>query len=173
MERFVFYIIGLFVMVVIFASTTSPASVNPLHNSSIEIEIGSLRLANALALLDRYPEYKEYVEERIYIIRSGRLTRIVAGERGTVEITDHFLESQTIPWLASMLVHEARHVEQFRTGQIMTDQEHELDANKTQATALYFMGGNVLLVDQLLSQDGLHFDTNGNGILDKGDDWGW
>ena len=55
----------------------------------------------------------------------------------------------------------------------MTDQELELDANFVMAIALRDMGADLNYVLNLLNQDGMHFDTNGNGVLDSEDNWGY
>jgi hypothetical protein len=116
------------------------------------------------------------VESRVKTIKKGKLTGILT-DTATVTFTDKFLNEQTVEWIASTLVHEARHQQQYidgyKYGFTRSDQGRELDAMKLQAQALYFFGGRKSAVDDLLTQDGLHFDSNGNGILDDEDDWGY
>ena len=175
MERIVTFIFGLFLIVILFMATVpAPASIKPIHRSSLQIEIESDKLGQALRLLDQYPEYKKYVEKHIDVIRSGKLTRIMGSKEAiAIEMTDHYIDRHSVEWLASTFVHEARHHQQWYDGVVMTDQQRELDANFVQATALFWMGGDEYVVEDLLAQDGLHFDTNGNGVLDEGDNWGY
>ena len=152
----------------------APASLSK-HHSSIKVEFNSDKIDGALGVLDRYPEYKLFVEEHIDTIRKGKLTRIhFENHNIAIEVTDKYIDHHSLNWLASMFVHEARHHQQWYLFRgTLTDQELELDANKVQAVALYHMKGDDRMVANLLDQDGLHFDTNGNGILDAEDNWGW
>lgn len=170
-------LIATFLIVVFSSSLNAPASYTPTHNSIIKLEIEHPDLTRALVLLDRHPEYKMYVEDRIKVIKRGRLTSIDT-HKATIEITDTFLRRQSVEWIASTLVHEAVHQQQrvdaykrgYWTG---SDQDRELEAMYVQAHALHFFGGRKIGVVDLLNKNGLHFDTNNNGILDAEDDWGY
>jgi hypothetical protein len=172
MERLILFVIGTFI-----ASTSlifiQRAESKASPSISVKVEIQSDKLNRAIELLGKHPEYKKYVESHIKIIRHGKLTRIVLENGFVVEMTQKFIDGNTIPWIASTFVHEARHAQQIISGMKMTDQMHELDANRIQLDALKLMGGSDKNVAWLSAHNGMHFDTNGNGILDKDDNWGW
>lgn len=173
MDRAVMIILFLFLFLIIFAQNAR-SNYAPLYRTTIQVEIQSDKLDEAFALLDQHKEYKEYVEDHINVLRTGKLTKIIINhEESVVEMSNKFIDTQDVTWLASVLVHEARHHEQWVHNMKMTDQEYELDANRVMATALYYMGGSKSSVTELLSQNGLHFDSNGNGYLDIYDDWGY
>lgn len=151
-----------------------PAGGSTPRHTSLIIEVESDKFNEALALLNQYPKHKAYVESRLTKIKSGVLSKvIITSDTAVFHISDRFIEGSSVEYLASTLVHEAKHVDQRRPFLVFDDQTAELDANNFQAMALLDMNGSRYQIDQLMDADGLHFDTNGNGRLDSEDNWGW
>ena len=148
----------------------------PIHlfAQQITTNIDSEKLQDAIKILDSYPYWKKYVESKIIKIVYGKLTGIIVNNpKEIIYITDIFINGNSRLWIATTIIHEARHVEQVNEHMGLTDQGSELDAMYIQAIALQEMGGSPQEIYYLITSDGLHFDSNGNGILDKDDDWGY
>lgn len=116
-------------------------------------------------------EYGDYVREHISVVKEGTRTRIWRHEKpATFEITYKYIDMSSVQWLASVFVHEALHVEQTHTNGYK-DQQSEIEANELQRRVLISLGGRQADINHLASADGLHFDSNGNGVLDHDDKW--
>lgn len=164
-------IIGAFMLFLSTGISVSSAKIHPYHTSKLSFDFYSDKIQQALALLEQHPKYKEYVEKHLSIVKKGRLTRIfMFGDNNVMEITDKFINNMSVPWLASTFVHEAAHVELYNP--YASDQLNEINAIGVQIVALREMGGEKWELLNLMSQDGMHFDSNGNGVLDPDDDWG-
>lgn len=95
---------------------------------------------------------------------SGTLVR-----RGVVDIARPTFDSP-LEWLASVLVHEARHVSLFRENQEHSGKEAELECNRVQLEALRLTNAPLYLIVGLLAENGEHFDRNGDGKYTRRDD---
>jgi hypothetical protein len=69
-------------------------------------------------------------------------------------------------WLASVLIHEAIHFWQYRSGKYEAGSVAEKEANKYQLGVLYSLGAPQGEITHMLSQDGGHADLNGDGVYD-------
>jgi hypothetical protein len=68
-----------------------------------------------------------------------------------------------LEWLASVLVHETRHISLFREKLEHSGKEAELECNRVQLEALRLIGAPQYLIAGLLAEDGEHFDLDGDG----------
>jgi hypothetical protein len=88
--------------------------------------------------------------------------------RANIDVARRTFDS-SVTWLASVLVHEGHHLVQFKNGQQFTGVEAELESNKIQLEVLRLIGAPQSEITHLLSQDGKHFDLNGDGKYDEKD----
>ena len=85
----------------------------------------------------------------------------------------------SVAWTASVLVHESNHNRQYRddlanhghpvAAESYTGVEAELACNQVQLRALERVGGTPREIVYLKSQDGKHFDVDGDGDYDWDD----
>ena len=80
-----------------------------------------------------------------------------------------FNSSET--WLSSVLIHEAIHFWQYRTGKYDAKKHQlmEIEANKYQMTVLQLIGAPKSEIAHLAKQKGDHADLNGDGVFDEKD----
>lgn len=69
-------------------------------------------------------------------------------------------------WLASVLIHEAIHFWQYRSGKYKAGTTAEQEANIYQLGVLQLLGAPKAEIDHMLRQDGGHADLNGDGVYD-------
>jgi hypothetical protein len=75
-------------------------------------------------------------------------------------------------WLASVLIHEAVHFWQYRSGKYKggdNSQKEEQEANTYQLGVLQLLKAPQSEIDYMLSQQGKHADRNGDGVYDEKD----
>lgn len=75
-------------------------------------------------------------------------------------------------WLASVLIHEAIHFWQYRSGKYKggaNSKNEEQEANVYQLGVLRSIGAPQGEIAHMLSQDGGHADRNGDGVYDEKD----
>lgn len=75
-----------------------------------------------------------------------------------------------LEWLASVLVHETRHITLFREKQDHLGKEAELECNRVQLETLRSVGAPQYLILELLAETGEHFDVDGDGKYTHKDD---
>lgn len=84
---------------------------------------------------------------------------------GAIDIArDTFNASDT--WLASVLIHEAVHFWQYRTGKYEAGVVAEREANRYQLGVLQLLGAPGAEIRHMQSQTGGHADLNGDGVYD-------
>jgi hypothetical protein len=76
----------------------------------------------------------------------------------------------SLTWLASVLVHETRHISLFRSNQEYEGKEAELECNRVQLEALRLIGAPQHEIAGLLAQNGEHYDRDGDGKYTRRDD---
>lgn len=69
-------------------------------------------------------------------------------------------------WLASVLIHEAIHFWQYRSGNYQAGTVAEQEANRYQLGVLRLIGAPQNEITHMLSQTGGHADINGDGVYD-------
>ena len=69
-------------------------------------------------------------------------------------------------WLASVIIHEAIHFWQYRSGKYKAGSEAESEANKYQLAVLRHLKAPQSEITHMLSQTGGHADINGDGVYD-------
>ncbi len=69
-------------------------------------------------------------------------------------------------WLASVLIHEAIHFWQYRSGKYEAGTKAEQEANIYQLGVLRLLGAPQAEITHMLSQNGGHADLNGDGVYD-------
>jgi hypothetical protein len=72
-------------------------------------------------------------------------------------------------WLASVLVHETKHIRQYKAKKNYYGKEAEKECNGIQLEVLRLIGAPQSEITYLLGQDGNHFDLNGDGVYDEKD----
>lgn len=72
----------------------------------------------------------------------------------------------SITWLASVIIHEGVHIEQYKSGKDYSGQAAEKACNLVQLEVLMKIGAPKSEIDYLITQDGMHFDLNGDGVYD-------
>lgn len=72
-------------------------------------------------------------------------------------------------WLASVLVHETKHIRQYKDKKDYYGQAAEKECNGVQLEVLRLIGAPQSEITYLLGQDGNHFDLNGDGVYDEKD----
>lgn len=72
----------------------------------------------------------------------------------------------SVTWLASVLIHEGIHIEQYKSGRDYSGQVAERACNLVQLEVLRSIGAPNSEIDYLITQDGMHFDLNGDGVYD-------
>ena len=97
---------------------------------------------------------------------------IKANSRSGADITKSNIDiarktfDASVTWLASVLIHEGIHIEQYKAGKDYSGQAAELACNKVQVEVLRQIGAPQSEISYLLAQDGMHFDLNGDGVYD-------
>lgn len=97
---------------------------------------------------------------------------IKANSRSGADITKSNIDiarktfNASVTWLASVLIHEGIHIEQYKAGKDYSGQAAELACNKVQVEVLRQIGAPQSEISYLLAQDGMHFDLNGDGVYD-------
>lgn len=141
------------------------------------------KIEKAVQLLkNKSPEEFKTMQAVIGKIRATRASGANYNEEiMTIEIASRTFEA-SLEWLASVLIHETRHIKKYRdTGkkyggafqmsdkkaalQVMIDEE--LDCNRIQLVVLEKIGGTKFEIDYLRAQKGDHFD------IDKDGDYDW
>ena len=69
-------------------------------------------------------------------------------------------------WLASVIIHEAIHFWQYRSGHYQAGQVAEQEANRYQLGVLQLLGAPSGEITHMQSQTGGHADLNGDGVYD-------
>jgi hypothetical protein len=106
---------------------------------------------------------------------SSNVVKIRAFSRSGADISHNSIDIASLTfdasatWLASVLVHETKHIMQFRAGSDYTGTAAELECNRYQLEALRLMNAPASEISYLLAQDGNHFDLNGDGRYDAED----
>jgi hypothetical protein len=72
-------------------------------------------------------------------------------------------------WLASVIIHEAVHFCQFRSGHYQAGTPAETEANRYQLGVLQLLGAPSSEMAHMRAQDGTHADLNGDGVYDERD----
>lgn len=124
----------------------------------------SSKVAAAYQALSRHPEYYHYVTSRIAEVKEVDSKTGVFLDTGIFELNTQYAMESSTSWLACILVHEAAHME---TG---ADEQYPLAKQRECLRDIDAPYTEIAYADTL---DGLHFDTNGNGVLDHNDDWGY
>lgn len=119
--------------------------------------------------------YAGYLKDNIAGVKDDILTRVYANNKpAIIGFTDKYISDSSLKWLASVFIHEARHVEQRHGDVNIRDDIHaELDANRIQVDVLRYLGEHESVINTLAQAEGNHFDSNGNGVLDSQDNWGY
>ena len=179
MEEYLIYgVIAIFVLFVgyQFKKKKKKEDKRPIENGilvDIRDPATKAKVETAIQMILLTP-WKEYVIGNISIVKDANMTGIDSSKRpATFGVTNKYVRVSSMKWLASTFVHESRHVEQRHDLGGYKGQESELDANKVQASVLRYLGASKVEIDYLEKADGLHFDSNGNGILDPLDNWGY
>jgi hypothetical protein len=106
---------------------------------------------------------------------SSNVTRIRAFSRSGADVSNNSIDiaistfNASETWLASVLVHESKHIIQFRAGSDYTGTVAERECNRYQLETLRLIGAPASEISYLLAQDGNHFDLNGDGRYDAED----
>lgn len=180
METYLIYIvIVLFVLAVgyQFKKKKKKKQVDRPIENGIQVNISDpvrkAKVESAIQMILLTP-WKEYVIGHLSVIQEGTMTGVETSKKpAKFNITYKYIDISDVKWLASVLVHEARHVQQHHELGGYKGQESELDANKTQVGVLRYLGASQQQIQYLENADGLHFDSNGNGLLDPKDDWNY
>jgi hypothetical protein len=116
----------------------------------------------ALQLLEeRSPNDFHFVEANIMRVSEHRCTGM--GQDGTCRMS-LMVASSSPSWCASAFAHEAYHAKLAKVpGHVYGKQDEELECIAYQRRVLEQVGGSSEEVEWLDSQDGMHFDSNGDG----------
>lgn len=72
----------------------------------------------------------------------------------------------SLTWLASVLIHESHHIMQYKGGKDYSGTKAEQECNGVQLEVLRLIGASQSEITYMLSQNGGHFDLNGDGVYD-------
>jgi hypothetical protein len=104
-----------------------------------------------------------------YATLTYRTEKIRAAEKTGAVVMDAFINvgrdtfSASLTWLASVLIHENFHNIQCQYGLKYTGREAEQAANVIQLSVLRSIGAPQEEIAYMMSQDGMHFDLDGDG----------
>lgn len=84
---------------------------------------------------------------------------------GAIDIASSTFDASDT-WLASVLIHEAIHFWQYRSGKYKAGTPAETEANRYQLGVLQLLKAPQAEITHMLSQDGGHADLNGDGVYD-------
>lgn len=124
-------------------------------------------------------EFKPKIEQALDLLKSKSssdyllVTTLVekiraAGKTGAV-VDDALIDiardtfNSSLTWLASVLTHETSHIVQRISGRRHIGEAAEKEANMMQLFTLRCVGAPQNEINYLLSQDGKHFDLDGDG----------
>jgi len=136
-------------------------------------DIFKKNIRKALKLLkENKPDYYKFVQERISIIEENNVSGMHVVEKPTrLELSTSTCGTPGTLWCASVLYHEAWHVELYRTGQKYSGAAAEHLCNTKQKVALSELGGSEDQLNHLQSiiEKGDHSDLDGDGDYDEDD----
>ena len=198
--RFIFTIIVLTYSFIIFPESNllmslpkcnEPIGCSPTLSTGLEIDCNLQRIIEfntfeikgsdsfkqnirkALKLLkENKPEYYQFVKERISVIEEHTISGMYVEEQPTrLELSNSSCGTPGTLWCASVLYHEAWHVELHRTGQQYSGAAAEHLCNTKQKAALGELGGSSHQINHLenIIQQGDHSDLDGDGDYDEDD----
>lgn len=200
-----FLLIAAFIFLVslsnISAQTARDASVQPIlkfegfiiePNAQFinEIEFTDKIKKAILLLKDKAPDEYKTMQSVIGKIRATRSSGANYNEEiMTIDIAKGTFDA-SLEWLASVLIHETRHIKKYKdTGKkfgdahLMSDKKaafqvmvnEEMECNKIQLVVLEKVGGAKYEIEYLRAQKGDHFDIDKDGDYDSDDynarDW--
>lgn len=122
-----------------------------------------LNLLNSRAKTDGY----DYINTYNLTIRAARASGANFADNAIDIARATFNASDT--WLASVLVHETVHFQQYRERRYRAGVPAEREANIYQLGVLRRIGAPASEVTHLQSQTGTHADLNGDGVYDARD----
>lgn len=159
----------------VLSKSSPPLSATSHHPVAIAGSAEMIRAAEgALDLLrDNAPD------DHAYVIRWTQRIEQYGRTCADVESSRIYLAGRTYnaspQWLASVLVHEARHIELYQQQREYGGQDEELDCQRLQLDTLRRLRGTHDEIRWLEAQNGKHFDVNGDGVFDERDaelqDW--
>jgi hypothetical protein len=143
------------------------------------------KLDKALQLLkNKAPDEFKTMQSVIGKIRATKTSGANYNEKiMTIDIAKRTFDA-SLEWLASVLIHETRHIKKYKdTGKkygdahLMTDKkaalqvmiDEELECNRIQLIVLEKVGGAKYEIDYLKAQKGDHFDIDKDGDYDRDD----
>lgn len=134
------------------------------------------QIRKALALLAAKAYYDlEYVKSCVKRIELNPKSGMVTSKAmPTIQMSEKTAFS-SLPWCASVLVHEACHAKQAEAARAGSAsgkaglQQKELECNSRQADALKKVGGSEREIRSLQMADGKHYDLDGDGDYDRKD----
>jgi hypothetical protein len=141
-----------------------PTTITP-NNGFISAEVFAPKILLCLIRLARdASQYKVWLDKYNLTIRPA--------ERSGANFADHAIDiarptfdaSET--WLASVLIHEAIHFWQYKSGHYQAGEVAESEANLYQLGVLRLLGAPQAEITHMLSQTGGHADLNGDGVYD-------
>jgi hypothetical protein len=107
-----------------------------------------------------------------YTVIYNNVNLIVANSRSGADVSKSNIDiaratfNSSVTWLASVLIHEGVHIEQYKAGKDYSGQAAEQACNVVQLDVLRLIGAPQSEITYMLAQDGMHFDLNGDGVYD-------
>lgn len=126
------------------------------------------KIEKCLKLLkDKASQYHAWLDAMDIKIRPLDKTGAAVTENTVDVAPGTFSSSET--WLASVIVHETIHIWQYRSKKDYYGQAAEQECNKYQLCVLRLIKAPQHEISHMLSQNGNHFDLNGDGVYDEKD----
>lgn len=110
-----------------------------------------------------------------YMLLTSFVERICAHSKTGAVVTDAKINvgkatfDSSLTWLASVLVHECFHICQYLAKKKYVGKDAENEANMIQLYNLRLISAPQNEITYMMSQDGNHFDLNGDGKYDRED----
>ena len=141
-----------------------PTVITP-NNSFIGLDVFRPKVQNCLNRLTRDAgQYKTWLDKYNLSIRPAARSGANFQDDAIDIARTTFDASET--WLASVLIHEAIHFWQYRSGHYQAGTVAEREANEYQLYVLRLLHAPQAEITHMLSQDGGHADLNGDGVYD-------
>jgi hypothetical protein len=137
---------------------------NPEHIADKEFRP---KIARCLKLLQTKSPTGNALVSKVEKIRAARASGANFADKAIDIARLTFDASDT--WVASVLAHEAQHFKQKADGKYKAGEEAEKDANLVQLGVLECIGAPKSEITYLKTQNGKHFDLNGDGVYDEKD----
>jgi predicted SprT family Zn-dependent metalloprotease len=127
----------------------------------IPINDFSTKIQRCLDLLTKKaPGCTVHLNSYVTKVRAARASGANFADK-SIDIAKATFDS-TDTWVASVLVHEAAHFWQYKTGKYKASKADEQEANLLQLTALRLIGAPASEISYLQKQDGGHADLDGD-----------